>query len=130
MSFSSIINHEKSKIFAITDQVATILLVPSDKVNYFLKKYPSFNTLFYHQYNLRYTEMIATINHLLFEKMDIRLMDYLKEKLEVIHQNPIKISHREIANDLGTAREVITRVIKKLESENKVKQSNNSIKIL
>ena len=74
--------------------------------------------------------MLETINQLLFDKMDKRLLDYLLEKVKLTKKNPLKISHRQIASELGTAREVISRVMKKLENENKVKQHSNSVEIL
>jgi CRP/FNR family transcriptional regulator len=61
--------------------------------------------------------------------MDTRLYEYLKEKVKLTNKNPLKISHRQIAGELGTAREVISRVMKKLEHEKKVKQYNNSVEI-
>ena len=45
-------------------------------------------------------------------------------------RNPLKLSHRKIANDLGTAREVISRVIKKLETDGKIIQLASGIKII
>jgi CRP/FNR family transcriptional regulator len=62
--------------------------------------------------------------------MDKRLYDYLKEKLVMTNKNPLKISHRQIANEMGTAREVVSRLIKKLENEGKLKQHTNSIELL
>ena len=70
------------------------------------------------------------VNELLFEKMDQRLYKYLKKKTEIAQKNPIKISHRKIANDLGTAREVISRVVKKLEADGKINQLASGIKIM
>lgn len=130
MSFNAGINNETSKIFAITEEDTTALLLPVDKVNYWIKKYPEFNYLFFQLFNIRYTDLIDTINQVLFKKMDSRLYSYLNKKIELTSTNPIKISHRQIANDLGTAREVISRVMKKLETENKVEQQGNLIKIL
>ena len=62
--------------------------------------------------------------------MDKRLYDYLEKKIRLTNKNPIKISHRQIANELGTAREVVSRVMKKLENEGRLKQYNSSIEIL
>lgn len=129
MSFSSAIHHDKSKIFAITEHESTVLLLPSDKVNLWIKQYPGINTLFYNQYDLRYAEMIETINHLIYHKLDKRVLDYVKNKVMVTGENPIKISHKEIANNLGTSREVVTRIVKKLENENLIKQHHSSIEI-
>lgn len=129
MSFSSAIHHDKSKIFAITEHESTVLLLPSDKVNLWIKQYPAINTLFYNQYDLRYAEMIETINHLIYHKLDKRVLDYIKNKVMVTGENPIKISHKEIANNLGTSREVVTRIVKKLENEKLIKQHHSSIEI-
>lgn len=129
MSFAASLRNEKSTVFAVTEEDTTALLLPSDKIQQWLKQYPEINNLFFQQYNIRYTELIETIQHVLFDKMDKRLYDYLLEKVSLTGKNPLNISHRQIANDLGTAREVITRVLKKLELEGKVKQLSNSIEI-
>ena len=130
MSFSASLKNEPSRVFAYTEQETTALLLPVDKVSLWINVYPNFNNLFYQQYNLRYSELLDTIHHVLFEKMDTRLYEYLKEKVQLTGDNPLKISHRLIASELGTAREVISRVMKKLELEGKVKQHNNAIEIL
>lgn len=130
MSFSASLKNEPSKVFAYTEEDTTALLLPADKVSSWTRQFPDINTLFFQQYNLRYSELLETINHLLFDKMDKRLYDYLKEKVSLTNKNPLKISHRQIANELGTAREVISRIMKKLEKEGKVEQGTNSIKIL
>lgn len=130
MSFSAGINQEPSKIYAITEEDSHVLLIPVEKLAKWMKDFPYFNSLFYTQYNMRYVDLLSTINSLLFEKLDKRVYDYLKEKVDISQKNPIKISHRQIANELGTAREVISRIIKKLETEEKVKQFATSIEIL
>ncbi len=130
MSFSAGINEVPSKIFAITEEDSHVLLIPVEKLSKWMKDFPDFNTLFYTQYNMRYADLLSTINSLLFEKLDKRVYDYLKEKVAISQKNPLKISHRQIANELGTAREVISRIMKKLETEGKVKQFATTIEIL
>lgn len=130
MSFAASLKNEPSKVYAITEEDSKILLLPTDKIPEWVKKYPDINSLFYQQYNLRYSELLDTINHLLFNKLDVRLYNYLKEKAKLTNTNPLKISHRQIASELGTVREVITRVIKKLENEGKLIQHSSSIEIL
>lgn len=129
MSFSACLKNEKSKIFAITQEETTAILIPGDKLSRWVFEYPNINKLFYQQFDLRYMELIDALNHLLYDKLDKRLLDYLKGKTSITGKNPIKISHKEIANDLGTAREVVSRLIKKLENQNKVKQHHDSIEI-
>lgn len=130
MSFSSCINNDKSKIFAVTEETSSVLLIPSEKVAQWVKEFPAINMLFYRQYDLRYTELMDTIHQLIYHKLDTRLLDYLKEKHKMTGKNPIKISHRELANDLGTAREVVSRLVKKLEGANVLKQHHDSIELL
>ena len=130
MSFSAGLKNEPSRILAVTEEDTKAILIPTDKINKWINEYPQLNTLFYQQYNLRYTELLDTINHLLFDKMDKRLFDYLVKKVKLTNQNPLTISHRQIATELGTAREVISRTIKKLESDNLVLQHKSSIEIL
>ena len=130
MSFAASLKNEQSKVFAITEEDTEVILLPVDQVSLWIKQFPDINSLFFQQYNLRYSELLETINHILFNKMDKRLFDYLQTKVKLTNQNPIKISHSIIANELGTAREVISRIMKKLENEGKVKQLSNSIEIL
>jgi CRP/FNR family transcriptional regulator, anaerobic regulatory protein len=130
MSFSAGINNQPSKIYAKTEEDSHLLLIPVEKLIRWTKQFPDFNSLFFLQYNLRYSDLLDTINSLLFDKLDKRVYDYLKEKVAVTQHNPLKISHRQIASELGTAREVISRIVKKLELEGKVKQCPTTIEVL
>lgn len=130
MSFSASIKNEPSQIFAETEEDTTALLLPIHKMSTWIEQFPDINTLFFQQYKQRYGELLDTIHHVLFNKMDTRLYDYLKTKVALRNENPLKISHQQIANELGTVREVVSRVMKKLEIEGLVKQDVNTIKIL
>ena len=129
ISFSSCLKNEQSTVFAMAEEETSILLIPSDKIARWVTEYPIINKLFYEQFDLRYSELIDTINHLLYHKLDKRIFDYLAEKTKITGKNPIKITHKEIAMELGTAREVVSRIIKKLEKSNKLKQHHDSIEI-
>ncbi len=130
MTFYAALKNTPSKVFATTEEESKILLIPVQYLPNWLKEYPGFNDLFYNQFNLRYSELLDTIRHLLLDKMDKRLYDHLKKKSDLTKSNSVKMSHSQIANELGTAREVITRVLKKLETDEKVIQNAGEIKIL
>ena len=130
MSFSAGRKNEPSTVFAITEEETWALLLPVDKVAKWMIQYPGINTLFFQQYKQRYSELLDTIHHVLFNKMDERLYQHLKTKTIVRRQNPIKISHQQVADELGTVREVISRVIKKLEKEGRIMQDSDGIKII
>jgi CRP/FNR family transcriptional regulator len=130
MTFDACLKNMPSKVFATTEKKSEVLLMSSENVFRWMKDFPELNSLFFLQYNIRYNELLNMINQLLFEKMDARIMEYLKTKMKISGKNPVKISHRQIANDLGTAREVVSRVMKKLEHDGKVKQLATEIKII
>ena len=130
MSFSSALHNAKSKIVAVTEQKSTLLLLPADKVSKWIVNFPELNILFYNQYDLRYAELVDTLNHILHDKLDKRVFDYLSEKSKITGSKLIKISHKEIANDLGTAREVVSRIVKKMERENILKLHHESLELL
>ena len=129
MTFDACLKNQPSKVYATTEKKSEVLLMTSDNVFRWLKDYPELNSLFFMQYNTRYNELIDMINQLLFDKMDARILEYLKSQVKLTGKNPLKISHRQIATDLGTAREVVSRVMKKLENERKVNQLGTEIKI-
>ena len=130
MTFYAALKNTPSKVFATTEEDSKVILIPVQYLPTWLKEYPDFNELFYNQFNLRYTELLETIGSLLLDRMDIRLYDHLKKKSELINNNSIIMSHNQIASELGTAREVITRVLKKLEIDGKILQKSGEIRIL
>ena len=127
MSFSSGMNQQASVVFARTEADSKLLLIPIEKAVKLGLSDPQMSALFFRQYNQRYSELLDTIHHLIHDKLDKRLEAFLVERSELTGKNPLEISHRQIATELGTAREVISRVIKKLENEGRVRQESGKI---
>lgn len=130
MSFSSCLKGSPSQIFATTTKDTKALLIPQQKLEIWLKKYPSFNQLFYAQFDTRYSDLLENIQQLLFYKIDQRLYAYLKNKSALSKNSILQITHQHIANDLATAREVVSRTLKKLEKEEKVKLTIQGIVVM
>jgi CRP/FNR family transcriptional regulator len=130
MSFSACCNNSTSLIEAVTLEETRILLIPSVKLREWITNYPSFNFYIYEIFNKRYLDLIDTINQLIFNRMDERLFNYLKEKSALSRSKQINITHQQIATDMGTAREVISRLMKKLELEKKISTSRNHVIVL
>ena len=130
MSFSAGFNNEPSQVYAVAEEDTEVLLLPLRELRSLTNSYPDINRFFFQQYKGRYAELLNTIHHVLFDKIDVRLYQHLKEKSALKKENPLRMSHQQIADELGTVREVISRAIKKLEREALVKQLGNSIKIL
>lgn len=130
MSFSAALKNAPSRVLAKTEEASVILLLPSDKVTQWTSQFADLNNLFFDQYNQRYSDLLDTIQHLVFDKMDVRLMSYLSNKQQKTGDQFIRMSHREIANELGTVREVVSRLLKKLEVEGKLEQTAQGIRLI
>ncbi len=122
MSFSAVLDNEPSRVMAVTEEETTALLLPSRCIDQWVRQYPAFNRLFYQLFDQRYDELLHTIRLLLYEKMDQRLLTYLQRKVQLKQSSLLQLRHWEIAQELGTAREVVTRVLKKLETEGLIRQ--------
>lgn len=70
------------------------------------------------------------VNDAVFHKLDKRVVNYIKQQISINGQNSIKLTHKEIANNLGTSREVVSRVLKKIENEGEISQTKEGIKML
>ncbi len=130
MSFSAGINNEPSQVFAVTEKDTEVLLLPVRELRSLTNAHPDINKFFFQQYKGRYAELLDTIHHVLFDKIDERLYQHLKEKSTLKKENPLRMSHQQIADELGTVREVVSRALKKLEGAGLVKQLGNTIKIV
>ena len=130
MSFTSAFQSEPSRIFAATMEDTELILLPDFKIKEWVEKYPSFNTIFYDQFDKRYEDLLETINQVIFKNLDERLQNYLKEKSKLLNTQTLNMRHKEIANELGTSREVISRILKKMEKTGIIKQSSKGIEVL
>jgi CRP/FNR family transcriptional regulator, anaerobic regulatory protein len=130
MSFLSGIHNETSKVKAVVEEDAELLFIPVDKANEWVKKFPEWSDFIFKLYHKRFEELLAAVNAIAFQKLDTRLLQLLKQKVTIHQSNEIKITHQQLADELGTAREVISRVIKQMENEGLVKLSRNKLTLL
>ena len=124
------INNETSKVKAIVEDKAEILMIPIEKANLLVQKFPQWNEFVLRLYNKRFEELLSVINAIAFQKIDQRILESLEKKSKLSGTAEINITHQQLADELGTAREVVSRLLKQLEKENKIELSRNKIKIL
>ncbi len=130
MSFSAVLKDEPGKVDAIAETDTRTLLLPATRIREWIRRFPELNFLFYNQFNLRYSDLIETIQHLLFDPLDERVIDFLKRRREITGETGLQLTHKQIAESLGTAREVISRILKKLENQGVIQQTSGGIKLL
>jgi CRP/FNR family transcriptional regulator len=130
MSLSAYLNHHKCNIKAITTEPSEVMLIPTQYIDDWGRFYPSWQAFIMKLYNHRFEELLQTIDNIAFKKMDERLLQYLNTKVKVLNTKQLEITHQEIANDLGTSREVISRLLKQLEKNKHIKLSRNFLEVL
>jgi CRP/FNR family transcriptional regulator len=89
-------------------------------------KYRSCNNYVLNSYRERFEELLVTLDHVAFRNMDERLEFYLKRQQQQMG-NDIPLTHQQIADDLNSSREVISRLLKSMEKNNRVILHRNSI---
>lgn len=130
MSFLGGLHHEKSKVKAEVEEEAEIFFLPMDKVSEFIREYPEWLDYIFKLYHRRFEELLEVINAIAFKKVDERLILLLNKKAELTGLKIIITTHEQLANELGTARVVVSRLLKQLEDEKKLILGRNKIELL
>lgn len=129
MSMKCCLGNAKSEIRAIAETDGQLILIPVAKMNEWLGKYVTWRNFVFESYNNRLKEMLTAIDNLAFMNMDERLLNYLLEKSKINNSIQIHNTHQEIAYDLNTSRVVVSRILKALENQGKIKLNRAYIEL-
>jgi CRP/FNR family transcriptional regulator len=130
MSFLGGIHHETSKVNAVVEEDAEILFIPINKASEWVKEYPEWTDFIFRLYHKRFEELLSVVNAVAFQKLDDRILYLLKQKSKLFQTKELKITHQQLADELGSTREVISRIVKQMENEGHVQLSRNKITLL
>lgn len=130
MTFTCCMEQFPSEIKATAEEKVKMLIVPINLMDNWLIKYPSWKSFVMKTIRNRFNEMLKTIDLIAFQKLDDRLEKYLLEKSALVNSNVLNLSHEDIATDLATSRVVISRLLKKLEHDERLLLYRNQIKLL
>lgn len=130
MSFLGGLHNEPSRVRAEVEEDAEILFLPVEKVSLFIREYPQWLDYIFRLYHRRFEELLEIINAIAFKKVDERLFALLKKKAELTHSRSIPVTHEQLANELGTARVVVSRLLKQLEENGHVRLGRNKITLV
>ncbi|MFV8369384.1 Crp/Fnr family transcriptional regulator [Flavobacterium sp. LB2R40] len=122
--------NEKSQIMAKVVEDVDIVLIPLLFMDKWMMQHRSWSEFVINSYRTRFEEVLEVIDSIAFRAMDERLEFYLKRHAEACHCKELKLSHQEIASELNTSREVISRLLKKMEQRGLVSLHRNNIEIL
>jgi CRP/FNR family transcriptional regulator len=117
---------KRSEIKAIIEEDAELLMIPVRFVDEW-HHYPEWKKFISDTQAQRFSELLETIELMAFSKLDEQLWSYLVKRVQAAGQNTLKITHQEIAQELNSPREVITRLLHQLQKQNKVELSRGEI---
>jgi CRP/FNR family transcriptional regulator, anaerobic regulatory protein len=130
MSFLAGIHADTSKVRAIVEESTEILFIPIDKVSLLIREFPEWLNFIFRLYHKRFEELLEVVNAVAFKKMDERILIFIKKKCDHNKNKILNITHEQLANELGTARVVVSRLLKQMEDEGLVELGRNKITLM
>jgi len=130
MSLNCCLMSKPSEVRATAEEDTVIISIPGDHAGNWMSDLPEWRDFILNTYQLRFREMLHTIDGIAFQQLDERVLQYLRDKGDVHETKELKLTHQAIADDLNSSREVISRVLKILEKNQKIELHRNRIVLM
>ena len=127
MSLTCCMVMQKSNIKMIAEEDSLVITIPVEKPEKWMSEYRSWKEFMMNSYRHRFDELLNTIDSIAFMKLDERLVRFFKERYKSTRQTIFNGTHQDIATQLNSSREVISRLLRKLEVKNLVITERNSV---
>ena len=118
---------QTSEIMARAEEETEVLMLPVQLMDELMKHHKTWYQFVIQTYRSRFDELLAVVDNIAFHNMDERLEFYLKRYVDTTGKRQIELSHQQIADDLNSSREVISRLLKKMEQQKMVTLHRNMI---
>ena len=119
-----------SKVKAVVEEEAEILMISLQQAKDWLKKYPEWTDFIFGLYQRRFEDLLGVVNAVAFQKVDARLMHLLNQKAQLYKSKTLSVTHQQLADELGITREAVSRVLKQIETNGQIQLSRNKITLL
>lgn len=130
MSLTCCLGDAKSNVRAMAEEDTVLLAIPTRLMDDWTSTFKSWKSFVLLTYQRRFDELLQTIDSIAFHKLDDRVWHLLKDKSRMHHSKTITTTHQELASELNSSREVISRLLKQMEKEGKVQLGRNRIELL
>jgi CRP/FNR family transcriptional regulator len=127
LSITSCLNHKVSQAEAIIEKPTRMIVVEADRIRAWMDEFSTWRKFVVNLYYNRMAELMTLVDLVVFKSVDTRLVGYLRDHAI---NNELVITHQQLAGVLGTAREVISRLLKQMEHESLITLERGKIKII
>jgi CRP/FNR family transcriptional regulator len=121
--------NKKSMVKAVAEDDTEVMQIPVNQVEAWLS-FPEWKTFINNTYASKFTELLEVIDLIAFNNMDKQLLHYLNERAKALNTRTLEITHQQIADELHTHREAISRLLRTMEQKNMVRLGRNAIELL
>lgn len=130
MSLTCCLSSKQSEITAVVEEETELIAIPIEKIDEWMCRFSTWKQFVFQTYQKRFDSLLTAIDDVVFHKLDERLLTYLQKKTNSCQCSVLSITHEEIAQELATSREVISRLLKQLEKRGYLKLMRNKIQML
>lgn len=130
MSLAAAYFNNKSTSHGVVTEPTDVLIFPASLIDQWQLKYPSWNRYVMQMFRTRYDQLISSFQGVAFEHIDARVLEYLKSTARKEDSQFVNLSHQQLADELGTTRVVISRILKEYERQKKIKLFRGKIELL
>jgi CRP/FNR family transcriptional regulator len=122
--------HRKSSVLAICEDATDVILIPAHSHEAWFTKYDAWKTFIVHSLEKRFIELLNVVDSLAFHSISERLQMLIREKARLHNSRVVHCTHQDLADELSTSREVVSRLLKQMERQGEVQLQRNAIKLV
>jgi CRP/FNR family transcriptional regulator len=128
LTANAILSRQSFPAIATVEQEAEAVMIPSDTFRDWVRRYDLWREFVFDLLSQRLASVMAIVEEVAFQRMDTRLAGFLVERSR--SQNPVRITHQEIAAELGSSREVVSRILEDFAGRGLIRTARGAIEIL
>jgi len=130
LTLNACYKNEHSRVNAVTQEQCALLLLPATAVYEAARRFPAWQRFAFDSFGQRFDELLQALESVVFRQLDERLRHYLLEKAAALNTRQLHISQQQIADDLNSSREVISRLIRQFEQQGFLRHARGVIDII
>ncbi len=128
LTANAILSQKTFPAVATVEKDAEAVMIPADIFREWIRRYDLWREFVFDMLSQRLVSVMEIVEEVAFQRMDVRVISFLVDHSRLT--NPMRITHQEIAAELGSSREVISRLLEDLAQRGLVRSSRGEIEVL